>query len=71
VIRAEEAFLRHDSQSMTEYARRVPRFGIRLGNLRATRGSFSRELYLQHREYNALLGTALMLAVLVVKLLMR
>ena len=71
VIRAEEAYLRARFAEYEEYARRVPRFGIRLGNLRATRGSFSRELYLQHREYNALLGTALMLAVLVVKLLMK
>jgi len=30
---------------------------------------FSRELYLQHREYNALIGAAAMLAALVVKML--
>ena len=30
---------------------------------------FSRELYWQHREYNALLGAAAMLAALVVKIL--
>jgi len=70
VIRGEEAFLRARFPEYEEYARRVPRFGIRMGNLQASRGSFSRELYMQHREYNALLGAAVMLAVLVVKLLM-
>jgi hypothetical protein len=31
--------------------------------------NFSRELYLKHREYNALIGAALMMLALVVKLL--
>jgi hypothetical protein len=33
-------------------------------------GSFSRELYLQHREYNATLGSGLMLGALILKMLL-
>lgn len=71
VIRGEEAFLRARFPEYKEYARRVPRFGIRLASLKAARSSFSRTLYMQHREYNALLGAVFMLAVLVVKLLLK
>lgn len=52
-----------------DYARRVPRLWPRFDGAGAAPGSFSRELYLQHREYNALLGAVAMLAALVVKLL--
>jgi len=31
---------------------------------------FSRELYLRHREYNSILGSLLMLAALILKLLL-
>jgi hypothetical protein len=31
--------------------------------------NFSRELYLKHREYNALIGAALMMLAIVVKML--
>jgi len=68
VILSEEAWLRAHFPEFEEYARRVPRLWPRLG-AGAAPGSFSRELYLQHREYNALLGAVAMLAVLVVKLL--
>ncbi len=33
-------------------------------------GSFSRELYLKHREYNAALGSGLMLGALILKMLL-
>lgn len=69
VILAEEAWLRSNFPQFEEYARRVPRLWPRFDAARAVPGSFSRELYLQHREYNALLGAVAMLAALVVKLL--
>jgi protein-S-isoprenylcysteine O-methyltransferase Ste14 len=68
VIRAEEAFLRSRFPEFNDYARRVPRLFPRVGKGDAGEG-FSRELYLQHREYNALIGTLAMLAALIVKLL--
>jgi protein-S-isoprenylcysteine O-methyltransferase Ste14 len=71
VIRSEEAFLRTRFPEYDDYARRVPRFGICFVNLPSLRGGFSRKLYLRHREYNALLGSVLMLAVLVLKLLLQ
>ncbi len=68
VVRDEERFLRAHFPAYEDYARRVPRFGIRIGNSGAEPGRFSRQLYLQHREYNALIGAVLMMAALVAKL---
>lgn len=69
VIRGEEAFLRSTfGEQFDEYCRRVPRLIPSLTRSSAGYGSFSRELYLKHREYNAAVGTAAMLAALVVKL---
>jgi protein-S-isoprenylcysteine O-methyltransferase Ste14 len=72
VIRDEEAFLRAKFPEFEEYARRVPRIVPRInphsGSQKAL-GGFSFDLYLKHREYNALLGTVAMIAVLVVKML--
>ena len=70
VIRSEEQFLRTQFLGFDEYCERVPRLFPRLRAASgASRGSFSRALYLQHREYNAALGTAAMLGALVAKLL--
>ena len=70
VIRSEEQFLRTQFLGFDGYCERVPRLIPRLRAASgASRGSFSRALYLQHREYNAALGTAAMLGALVVKLL--
>jgi protein-S-isoprenylcysteine O-methyltransferase Ste14 len=69
VILSEEAWLRANFPAFEDYARRVPRLWPRFGREGAAPGGFSRELYLQHREYNALLGAVAMLGVLVVKLL--
>jgi protein-S-isoprenylcysteine O-methyltransferase Ste14 len=69
VIRDEEAFLRQKFSEFEEYARRVPRMLPRLtapGD--AASGEFSLELYLKHREYNALLGSVAMMAGLIVKM---
>jgi protein-S-isoprenylcysteine O-methyltransferase Ste14 len=69
VIRSEEAFLRNQFPQYQQYARTVPRLmpcTLRMGSMRE---GFSRELYLKHREYNALIGTAALVAALVVKIL--
>lgn len=68
VIRSEEAFLRARFPEFNAYSRRVPRLLPRLRKAQATPGSFSRARYLRHREYNALLGTAAMIAALAAKL---
>jgi protein-S-isoprenylcysteine O-methyltransferase Ste14 len=69
VIRDEEAFLRRTFPEFEEYARGVPRMLPRLPRA-ASGGSagFSLELYLKHREYNALLGAVGMMAALIVKM---
>src|ERR1035438_3571107 len=69
VIRSEEAFLRGQFPQYDDYARRVPSLLPRTLFVRQTTKRFSRELYLKHREYNALLGAAAMLAALIIKVL--
>ncbi|MGA3317432.1 MAG: isoprenylcysteine carboxylmethyltransferase family protein [Candidatus Korobacteraceae bacterium] len=69
VIRGEETFLRKQFPAYDDYARRVPSLLPRTLLFRQMRDGFSRELYWQHREYNALLGAAAMLAALVAKIL--
>jgi protein-S-isoprenylcysteine O-methyltransferase Ste14 len=68
VIRSEEHFLRAQFPEYETYARQVPRFGPRLSTVQAGNGRFARELYLKHREYNALIGAVAMMAALVAKL---
>ena len=68
VIRGEEAFLRSTFPAFEEYARNVPRLLPRLRAFNRAPGAFSRELYWQHREYNAVLGSAALIAALVAKL---
>lgn len=64
VIASEERFLRASFAGFDEYSRRVPRLIPRLTPARANAGDdaggFSHALYLKHREYNALLGAALL-----------
>jgi protein-S-isoprenylcysteine O-methyltransferase Ste14 len=69
VIRSEEAFLRSQFREYDDYARRVPSLLPHTLLMRQIMRGFSRELYFQHCEYNALLGAAAMLAALVVKIL--
>jgi protein-S-isoprenylcysteine O-methyltransferase Ste14 len=69
VIRSEEEFLRSRFPEFDDYCRQVPRLWPRFSNPSSASGSFSRQRYLQHREYNALIGTAVMIAALVAKLL--
>lgn len=68
VIRSEEEFLRGKFASFDEYVARVPRLLPRITPASSERGSFSRELYVQHREYNALIGTVVMVCALIAKL---
>jgi protein-S-isoprenylcysteine O-methyltransferase Ste14 len=75
VIRDEEAFLRQKFPEFEEYARRVPRLIPRLVARLSSEGEasagFSGDLYLKHREYNALLGALAMMAGLIVKMMFR
>jgi protein-S-isoprenylcysteine O-methyltransferase Ste14 len=72
VIQGEEAFLRSKFPEFEEYARTVPRLFPRIApRSDSAKAGFSLGLYLKHREYNALLGTLAMLAVLVAKMIMR
>jgi len=72
VIRDEEAFLRPKFPEFEEYARQVPRMLPRLtaGSNESETARFSLELYLKHREWNALLGAVLMMAGLMMKKLL-
>jgi len=69
VIGSEETFLRKTFPAFEEYARTVPRLWPRLSAFRSEAAGFSRQLYWQHREYNAILGTLGVMAILVAKLL--
>ena len=69
VMRSEEAFLREHFTSFDDYARRVPRLLPRTLWFSGLTSGFSPELYRKHREYNALIGAAAMLAALFIKML--
>jgi protein-S-isoprenylcysteine O-methyltransferase Ste14 len=69
VIRSEEVFLRGHFSQYDEYAQRVPRLLPHTVWFTGWTSGFAPELYRQHREYNASIGAAAMLAALVVKIL--
>src|SRR5258708_38709864 len=62
VIRGEEAFLRAHFPAFEEYSRHVPQLFPRLRTYRPSATSFSWDLYWKHREYNAAIGAAFMIA---------
>lgn len=70
VIRGEETFLREKFPEFDEYVRRVPRMLPRFTPSRSGEdgGAFSMELYLKHREWNALLGSMLLAGALILKM---
>src|SRR5579864_43584 len=70
VIRGEEKFLREKFPGFEQYARRVPRMLPRYTPARSgdDGSGFSMELYLKHREWNALLGSMLLAGSLVLKM---
>lgn len=69
VIRSEEAFLRSRFPEFDAYCRSVPRFIGWTPHIGNAPGAFSRGLYLQHREYNAILGSLAMVCALVAKMI--
>jgi hypothetical protein len=71
VIHAEEDALRSRFPDFEAYTGQVPRLLPRFRARASRTGSFSWERYRQHREYNAAIGTAMMIAALVAKLLWR
>jgi protein-S-isoprenylcysteine O-methyltransferase Ste14 len=70
VIRSEEAFLRERFPEFQEYANDVPRMIPRITPAFRNEASaeFSMDLYLKHREYNALLGSLALVAALITKM---
>ncbi|HEV2992340.1 MAG TPA: isoprenylcysteine carboxylmethyltransferase family protein [Candidatus Angelobacter sp.] len=74
VIQAEESYLRSAFPEYLEYAAQVPRFWPRLTSYRAgtddSHPGFSWELYMRHREYNAVVGSALILGALILKMVL-
>jgi protein-S-isoprenylcysteine O-methyltransferase Ste14 len=73
VIRGEEVFLREKFPEFEEYAHRVPRMFPRImpqSKAEQAAGGFSFDLYLKHREYNALVGALAMIAALVAKMIL-
>jgi protein-S-isoprenylcysteine O-methyltransferase Ste14 len=71
VILDEEGLLRQHFPEFAEYARRVPRMLPRVsGKASKASAGFSLELYLKHREYNALMGAGGMVLGLVLKMML-
>jgi protein-S-isoprenylcysteine O-methyltransferase Ste14 len=68
VIHGEEEFLRARFPEFDDYTRRVPRLFPRLWARASSPEGFSWHLYWKHREYNAVLGAALMVAALLLKI---
>ena len=69
VIRDEEIFLRRKFPEFDEYSQRAPRLFPRLSRASGESfAGFSLDLYLKHREYNALLGAVTMMAALAAKM---
>jgi protein-S-isoprenylcysteine O-methyltransferase Ste14 len=68
VIRAEEVYLRSQFAGYPEYMQQVPSLMPRTLWFKGVTDGFSSELYFRHREYNALLGAAAILAVLITKI---
>lgn len=76
VILSEEEFLRHTFPGYNEYCAAVPRLlpritAARLEVASSSPGAFSMARYRRHREYNSLIGTTAMYAVLIVLMILR
>lgn len=69
-ILSEEEFLREHFAGFDAYAAKVPRLLPRLtpASTGQTAGTFSKPLYLHHREYNAAMGSAAIYAALAARL---
>lgn len=71
VIGGEERYLRQTFPGYDDYARSVPRMLPRLTRYGGARSEYSSARYWKHREYKAIIGCAVVLAVLVVKLVFK
>jgi hypothetical protein len=71
VIAGEESYLRRTFPEYDDYARHVPRLFPRLTAYGDGQGSYSSARYWKHREYQAGLGCILVLAILIMKLIIR
>ncbi len=71
VIAGEERYLRRTFSEYDDYARHVPRMLPRLTRYGSQRSSYSSARYWKHREYEASIGCAVVLAVLVAKLIVK
>jgi protein-S-isoprenylcysteine O-methyltransferase Ste14 len=69
VIAGEECYLRQTFPEYDDYARHVPRMLPRLTPYGSRQSAYSSARYWKHREYEASIGCAVVLAVLIVKLL--
>lgn len=68
VIAGEERYLRQAFPEYDDYARHVPRLLPRLSPYGGMQSAYSSARYWKHREYQASIGCAVVLAILVVKL---
>jgi protein-S-isoprenylcysteine O-methyltransferase Ste14 len=69
VIAGEERYLRQTFPEYEDYARHVPRMLPRITRYGSQHGAYSSARYWKHREYQAAIGCAAVLAILIVKLL--
>lgn len=68
VIAGEERYLRRTFPDYDDYARHVPRMWPRLTRYGSQQSAYSSARYWKHREYEAIIGCVVVLAVLVAKL---
>ena len=71
VIAGEERYLRQTFPEYDDYARHVPRMLPRLTPYGSQQSAYSSARYWKHREYEASIGCAVVLAILVVKLIIK
>jgi len=69
VMRSEETFLRAQFPEFDDYARQVPQLFPRITSFQSSPNAFSPHLYWKHCEYNAAIGSVLMIAALMVKVM--
>src|ERR1700693_2756383 len=68
VIAGEERYLRQTFPGYDDYARHVPRMLPRLTRYGSQQSAYSSARYWKHREYQAIIGCAAVLGILVIKL---
>src|ERR1700693_5135538 len=68
VIAGEERYLRQTFPEYDDYAHHVPRMLTRLTHFGSQQSAYSSARYWKHREYQAIIGCAAVLGILVIKL---